>query len=94
MKDWVRRLSFVAVWVVLVAAGLWFFRGVFVYACDDCIGGGPGPGGLGYYYGEGGFKVPWGDVVAWSVLTASFVTGLLVVVSRALRRRPGSVEGG
>jgi hypothetical protein len=84
MRDWVWRLSFVAVWVVLVVAGLWFFRSVFGYACDDCIGTRDG------YFGEGGFKVDWQTVVPVSVIVATFATWALEVWSRAFRRTPGS----
>jgi hypothetical protein len=86
VSRWV--LAWSALWVVLLAAGVWFLAPVFTYACDDCIGGGPTPSG--YYFGEGGFVTEWGTVVFWSVLVASFVTGLLWVGSRALRRRANS----
>jgi hypothetical protein len=88
MRELPWRLAFAGLWIVLVAVGLWFLAPVFTYACDDCIGSRPG------YFGEGGFKVDWQTVVTLSVLVASFVTGLVVVVSRALRRRPGSVVSG
>ena len=74
MKDWVWRFVFVGLWIALVVAGVSLMRPVFGYACDDCIGGGPGPGGLGYDYGEGGFKVDWPTVMILSVLNASVVT--------------------
>jgi hypothetical protein len=89
MGDLLWRLMFATVWIVLFAVGARLLIPVFGSACMDCIGGHPVPGG--YYFGEGGFKVPW-DLVIWvSALVATFGTGLFVVKSRALRRRPSSV---
>ena len=77
----------VPAWIVLFAAGVWLLVPMMGTWCMDCIGGHPLPGGD-YYFGEGGFKVPWGDLVVVSALTATAVTWLVVVASRArLRRR-------
>jgi hypothetical protein len=90
MRELSWRIAFDALWIVLVVVGVWLLQPLFVYACEDCIGGHPLPGG-GYYFGEGGFKVKWLELVVASGLSATFLTGLFMVGSRAFRRRPGSV---
>jgi hypothetical protein len=86
MTDWLWRLAFATVWFVLFAVGAQSLVPTFVHACDDCIGS-SGPGD----FGEGGFIVDWVGLVFVSVLIASVVTVALMVVSRAIRGRLGSV---
>jgi hypothetical protein len=89
MRNLLWGLTFAALWVVLFTAGVHLLTPVFGSMCEDCIGGHPLPGG-GYYFGEGGYKVHWDSVVFASALSATVVTGSLVLWGWTRRHASGA----